>query len=568
MHRLWDEHICRKTMDLNGSWLFRIDPENCGESERWFDGLKDAQNVTVPSVWNTQMGLLEYEGAAWYEKRFYTTGGCLRFCFGAVLTQADVWLDGKLLGSHYGGFCQFELLAEQVEPGWHKLTVRADNRFDDDSIPQATVDWYHYGGISRDVSVETMEGVCVLYERMEYALSDDLRTARAHFVLEAYNASAAENTSVLRAELDGQCVYEETLTLSAHEMRSITTPEFTVDDVRLWSVEEPNLYDIVLSTDTDDLRDRTGLRRVEILGQQVAINGKTVEIRGVNRHEEHPDWGFAFPPALMQRDLDIAAQMGCNAIRGSHYPNSQMLVDLLDGRGMLFWSEIPIWGVGFTAETLANPVIVERGLQMHREMVRYYYNHPSIVFWGMHNEIPSQTQPAWEMSKIYYHYLKEHGGNRIVTYACNHPFDDICGEFCDLLAINWYNGWYQGNRDTWGRFLNELRLRRKELGLENKPVILSEFGAAAIYGHHTFDDQKWTEEYQANMLEICLNVFHEDPMVAGFFIWQFCDIRTSEEMGLNRARHFNNKGLLNEYRRPKMAYHLVKKLYKGFAEEC
>ena len=97
--------------------------------------------------------------------------------------------------------------------------------------------------------------------------------------------------------------------------------------------------------------------------------------------------------------------------------------------------------------------------------------------------------------------------------------------------------------------------------------MVSEFGAAAIYGHHTFDDLKWTEEYQATLLSEALQTFHEDPQVAGWYIWQFCDIRTSPPNGLNRARHYNNKGILNEYRRPKQAYFAVKEKHKAFEEE-
>ena len=110
MQRLFTDHILRKTETLNGTWNFRIDPENRGVEEKWYLGLSDSEPVTVPSVWNTQFGLLTYCGAAWYEKRFHTEGGCLRFCFEGVMTEADVWLDGVHLGYHYGGFCQFDFI--------------------------------------------------------------------------------------------------------------------------------------------------------------------------------------------------------------------------------------------------------------------------------------------------------------------------------------------------------------------------------------------------------------------------------------------------------------------------
>ena len=157
MQRLFLEHTIRSVQNLSGTWSFAVDPQDIGKTESWQTSLPNPRPVTVPSVWNTDMGLLEYEGAAWYEKRVHTQGGCLRFCFGAVLTKADVWLDGEYLGSHYGGFCQFSFIKRNVSGGYHTLTVRADNRFDEASIPMAKVDWYHYGGISRDVTVETLE---------------------------------------------------------------------------------------------------------------------------------------------------------------------------------------------------------------------------------------------------------------------------------------------------------------------------------------------------------------------------------------------------------------------------
>ena len=115
--------------------------------------------------------------------------------------------------------------------------------------------------------------------------------------------------------------------------------------------------------------------------------------------------------------------------------------------------------------------------------------------------------------------------------------------------------------------MQEIRDRLAEANVAHKPVIISEFGAAALYGQHTFDHIPWTEEYQADLLASCIELFHADPTVVGYYIWQFCDIRTCPQMGLNRARGFNNKGILNEYRKPKAAYHAVKTLYKRFAKE-
>ena len=567
MARYFEEHHKREVRTLGGAWRFLIDPDKSGEEKGWQKALPTKDMVTVPSMWNNEMGLLEYEGAAWYEKRFYTAGGCLRFYFGAVMTAADVWFDGEYLGSHYGGFCEFSFIVRDVAEGEHTLTVRVDNTIDEQSIPQKHVDWYHYGGINREVTVETLRGIAVLYNRMEYTLNDTMDRADCRVIAELYNAEAGDKTTALTVTLGDEVVYSENVTLKSGENLQVTTPDFVRENIALWDMETPNLYSLVLTTDTDDLRDRVGFRKIVVEDGAIKLNGRALELRGVNRHEEHPDWGFAFPEKLMKRDLDIIEDLGCNTVRGSHYPNSHVFMDMVDERGILFWSEIPIWGGGFSQEALGDPVVVERGLAMHREMVHYYYNHPSIVIWGMHNEIKTETPEAYAMSELYYKFLKENGGNRLVTYASDRNVRDLCFEFCDMICLNQYYGWYGGSVESWASEMDKFREYRRQLGFENKPVIYSEFGAAALYGHHTFDDIRWTEEYQARMLSHCLELFHNDPMVAGFYIWQFCDMRTCLEAGINRARGFNNKGILNEYRKPKAAYHAVKKCYHDFAKE-
>ena len=185
----------------------------------------------------------------------------------------------------------------------------------------------------------------------------------------------------------------------------------------------------------------------------------------------------------------------------------------------------------------------------------------------MHNEIQTATDEAYNMSKIYYEFLKENGGNRLVTFATDKPMDDICLEFCDVISINKYYGWYAGDKHCWDTFLEEFEERRNSLGFSHKPVVMSEFGAAALYGAHTFDNIYWTEEYQADLLSYCVNAFHKHPMIAGFYIWQYSDMRTCLQAGLNRARGFNNKGIVNEYRKPKAAYFAIKKDYEAFKNE-
>lgn len=566
MARLFDEHIKREVICLDGSWRSVTDSEDAGEKKGFSKGLPLAHTVIIPSVWNIEQGMLEYEGVVWYEKDFYTRGGTLRFCFGAVMTYAKVYLDGELLGDHYGGFCKFCFTKNEVSAGYHKLVVRVDNRFDKISIPHSVVDWYHYGGITRSVEVHRLEGITVLYSFLDYDLEND--SANCRLRVELFNASPENANDTITASINDRSVAQKQITLTPHETKTITLT-FRIEKIKLWSENAPILYRLSTESTTDDLIDRVGFRKVRVEGRRVLINDTEIFLRGINRHEDHPEFGMAFPPLLMKRDLEIIEAMNCNAIRGSHYPNDPMFIDMLDERGILFWSEIPMWGPGYNSEVFSDPVFVKRAMDMHREMVREYYNHPSIIIWGIFNETDTTSEITAQFTKNCYDLLKEEGGGRLVTFATNKLNKDVCLKYCDIISMNIYVGWYDSEEKefaTWEGALSEMDRYFEETGVENKPLIMSEFGAAALYGYHTFDNLKWTEEYQAELIGKCLELFYGHPGYVGTYVWQFSDIRTAKEAGLNRARSYNNKGVLNEFRRPKLAYTTVKNIYKKFKE--
>ena len=564
MKRLFSEHSIRKTMSLDGAWKIRFDRENEGKTLRFYEKeFTDEATVIVPSCWNTQFGMLEYTGNVWYQKKFYTDSGAKRLHFGAVMTYAEVWLDGNYLGFHYGGFCEFEFIIDSLCEGEHILTVRVDNSFDEKSIPQATVDWYHYGGITRSVTLENLCNITILNNHLVYDLNESLTSADAHFVIELYNACDNRVSDNICVYLNDTLAVSVPVTLSARERKTICTENISLSDIKLWNVGKPNLYSLTSKSSTDDLTDKVGFRKIAVKDGEILINGNKYSPKGINRHNEHPDFGFAFPEALMGYDIDIIKDMGCDSVRGSHYPNPRPFVDMLDETGITFWSEIPIWGCGFSAEKLVDEDIVNRGLQMHREMIYYYYNHPSIIIWGLHNEIRSDLPEGYSISEKYYKYVKGLDNSRIVTYASARALTDISFEFCDIICINNYTGWYNGKISDWDKFISNLTERLDEIKQSEKPIIMSEFGAASVYGHTDFEQRLWSENYQAELIDYCLKLFDKNERIKGTYIWQLCDIRTAAEMGLNRARGYNNKGMLNEYRKPKLSYFVVQKNYKG-----
>ncbi len=541
MDRLFKEHNLRKTCLLDGNWKFKtVDTDEIIKEIP-----SDAADMYVPSCWNLRMGLLNYQGLAWYFKKFTTECENIILSFGAVSGTAKVYLDGEFLSSHYGSYTEFKLTAK-VGKGEHLIAVLVDSKSDNETIPKEVADWYRYGGIYRSVELSEINDIWIKRHKISYSLENNNANVAVETETESFSGKLPEKLIV---KFNGNVVY------NGEYMKNI---QFDVENVKLWDIDEANLYYVEIIVDDDDIIDRIGFRTIEAKNGQLLINGKWVDIKGVNHHEDWPDFGHAVPKSLMERDIDIIKDLGCNFVRGSHYPNSRAFVDYLDQNGLLFWSEIPLWGA--KEDTLASPILIERGCNMHREMVEQYYNHPSIVMWGLHNEIDTRVESARILTKKFVDTIRNYDSSRPLILATDKVEDDICLDLVDIIGINKYIGWYGQNIEEWYDFMKAVEYKLKAEGLTDKPVIMSEFGAAGLYGYHTFDNVKWTEEYQANLLKFELELFKNTPFICGSLVWQYCDCRTSAK-GIDRARGFNNKGILNEYRKPKAAYGVVKKIF-------
>lgn len=560
MNRAFIEHIKRKTFLLDGVWEFKADNNDTGEKEEWYKTFPgDVTEVAVPSCINTRIGMMEFNGIAWFKKAFYTDGGNIKLTFGSVSEYAKVYLDGEYLGEHYGSFTAFSF-TKNVKAGEHTLILRVDPRPTEDTIPLYRVDWYHYCGIMRSVEVSYLPDISIDNAFFRYELSDDLKDAKLHITTKLINNTDSPKTCTLAISLDEKEMYFE-------EKIDVTgtvdyTLESEIKDVRLWDIGKGELYTLKIETENDDFIDRIGFRKIETRGKEILLNNKRVVMKGVNRHEDHPDWGFALPINLMQRDMDILKDLGVNTVRGSHYPNNKYFVDMCDSEGILFWSEIPMWG--FHEEDLVRPLVIERGVAMHKEMVTQYFNHPSIVIWGLHNECATDTEAGINITKTFAETIKSFDTSRLLTFATNRVLKDICFEYVDFISVNQYTGWYEGELEDWADFVASMKARLKEIGMDSKPVLFSEFGVGAMFGVKTFDGLRWTENYQQEYYDHTINLFLSDNDLSGVYLWQFCDIRSNAKWSMVRVRSFNNKGIVNEHREPKLAYYKTKELFAKY----
>jgi beta-glucuronidase len=556
MHRTFQTTTTRKQTYLHGRWDFVADPDDVGVSEEWCCHFpEDSIEMYVPGVWNTHRAYLNYEGPAWYRYRF-SIDSCpaMAICFGAVTHQANVWLDDEPLGEHYGGFLPFSFLVPHPKPGEHELIVRVDNTHDMIStIPAARLDWFRYGGIPRPVWVEELQGDAYIASlRVTPVLTGDKATLRVRS--ELLNLTDSRLDTEWTLFVDERPLRSEGVQIEAHGSQVILFA-VDVDDARIWRPQDPALHMVRLACGGDDLIERTGFRSVRVEGTQILLNDEPIRILGVNRHEDHPDWGFALPEHMMLRDLDLLADLGANSIRGSHYPNDPRMLDLCDERGILFIEEIPLWG--FSREQLAQELISDRAAAMLWAMVERDAGHPCIWAWSVLNECATDTPEGRVVAERLISTVRELDSTRPVTFASDRGTRDICMDLVDFVCLNAYPGWYA--ETTWPEFLNRMRAK-----IGNKPMIVSEFGAGAIYGWHALEEGVvWSEEHQRCIVADAVACFLERDDLVGFYIWQYFDTRTDGgEWALRRPRNFNNKGLLDEYRRPKLVYYAVRDLLK------
>ena len=564
MLRLFETSTKRDIKELSQKWRLIPDFDNTGDEKGYAGGLpEDARYTFVPSCWNFELDLFHHYGTTWYETEFEAQEDNVMLVFGAVNNFCDVYVDGKHVAYHYGAFCEFKVDLPMIKKGKHLLVVKVGAELNMlDSVPLQHSDWFNYGGIIRPVEVHSLKD-CRLDFYTRYELDVETKSAVLD-VCTNITLYKKEITDNFKISIDGKTVYEETLSVNKN---TEIIKQIKLDNLKLWDIGKGNLYTVTVEFGGDELIDRIGFRKMTTNREGFTLNGRKIKLRGVNRHEENVEFGFAVTPNQAKRDIAIIKDMGCNIIRGSHYPNAKTTLDMLDEEGLLFWEEIPMWG--FTALAMEQPIVAERAVNMHHDMVSRDRNHPCIVIWGLLNEAETHKEQAVPLMPKLLKAVKELDDTRLITFASNHAKADLCFDNVDFIAINTYPGWYGRGYEVWPDEIREFREYADSVGCQDKAIVISEFGAGGIKGDTSFDGMIWSETYQHEYFEYTLPFLCDCPDVAGTIIWQYCDMRTSErrDVALKRPRNYNNKGLLDEHRNPKLAYFTAKRVYNERKEK-
>lgn len=581
----------RAVLDLSGLWDFQLGDENGPGTSLTISGKTD--RISVPASYNDQNEDPRYRGHyGWaYYRRTVTVPSCYRgqrlvLRFDAVTHQAKIYLNGTLIKEHRGGFLPFEADVTELLPAGSsgELTVAVDNRVDHSTLPVGNEGAVAFFG-SDNPGVPSVEAAKVWAKPQNMPNFDFFNYAGINRPVRLYTTPKTYIKDVVLVPdiqgTDGLVRYEVTLGGEAAETESVTveildadrkvaaqasgtTGTIRIPDAHLWWPwpGTPYLYQARITAGEDVCEETFGIRTVKVEGTQFLINGKPFYFKGFGKHEDSAFHGRGLDLCLDVKDVNLIHWLHANSFRTSHYPYAEEMYDLCDREGIVVIDESPAVGIG--AGEHQDPYqtfpIREHHEQVLREMIARDKNHPCVVMWSMGNEPDTEHFP--ESAYAYWHSLYEYThsldpADRPVTFVCcqNNYEKDLVTRTMDVVCINRYYGWYNlsGNLDAacyaWDQELDFWEA-------QNKPVMVTEYGADAIAGIHETVPEMFSEEYQQEFYRRQNEVFDRRDFFIGEHVWGFADFATVQ--GCMRADG-NKKGLFTRDRRPKMAAHYFRR---------
>lgn len=484
--------------------------------------------------------------------------------------MSNVFVNGKHIGEHRGGYGAFVFeITDKVEYGKENtLLVRVNNGEQLDVMPLVG-DFNFYGGIYRDVHLLLTDNLCI--SPLDYAssgvyliqqqITDKQAAICARINLS--NGTGELRKAVLRLQVnDGKKTVYETekeVSMIPHTDVQVENIEFILKNPRLWNgTQDPFMYQTVVTL----IKDGKELDKVEQpLGVRYYItdpdkgfflNGKHLPLHGVCRHQERVEVGNALYPVHHEEDTRIMLDMGVNAVRLAHYPQATYMYDLMDKYGIVTWAEIPFVGPGGYADKgfVDQPSFRENGKEQLKEMIRQHYNHPSICFWGLFNELKEQGDNPVEYIKELNAMAHREDPTRPTTSASNQ--DGALNFITDHIAWNRYDGWYGATPATLATWLDATHKNHPEI-----KIAISEYGAGASIYHQQdslvqtvpgswWHPENWQTEYHIQNWKI----INERPYVWASFVWNMFDFGAAHRMEGDRSG-INDKGLVTHDRKIK-----------------
>ena len=559
----------RENILINQDWNFRFSHQVDKNSSR---------RVDLPHTWNAQdalSGKPDYKrGIGNYDKKLFIRsewkGKRLFLRFEGANCVSNVFINGKQIGEHRGGYGAFIFeITDKVNYGKdNTVLVRVNNGEQLDVMPLVG-DFNFYGGIYRDVHLLVTEDICI--SPLDYA-SPGVYLFQQHVgekqaaVLARINLSNGtehprQATLRLQVKEGDKVVYQadKKVTVAPHTSVQPEEMSFTLLNPRLWNGrEDPFMYQTVITLvkdgkEIDKVEQPLGLRYYATDADRgFFLNGKHLPLHGVCRHQEWAEVGNALRPMHHEEDTRLMLEMGVNAIRLAHYPQATYMYDFMDSNGIVTWAEIPFVGPGGYADKgfVDQPSFRENGKEQLKEMIRQHFNHPSICFWGLFNELKENGDNPLEYIKELNVLAHQEDPTRPTTSASNQG--GAINFITDNIAWNRYDGWYGATPATLASWLDKTHQAHPEI-----KIAISEYGAGASIYHQQdslvqtspgswWHPENWQTEYHIQNWKI----ISERPYVWGSFVWNMFDFGAAHRTEGDRPG-INDKGLVTHDRKVK-----------------
>ncbi|MGZ4815554.1 MAG: glycoside hydrolase family 2 protein [Terriglobales bacterium] len=573
----------RTTISLNGNWHFLPDPYDSGSvtydgkpnDHSYFRNAKpksksdlveydfDASpTLKVPGDWNTQRPeLMMYEGTIWYERNFlyHPQPGKRVFLYvGAANYFSRVGVNGTVVCEHQGGFTPYNCeVTSLLHDGENFVVIQVNDMRRKENVPTLSTDWWNYGGLTRDVMlVEVPQTFIQDYFlqvgapfKPSVGLSGEVRQISGWINLSDVAAGRQVTVRIPEASL------EKTVTTDANGVAPIA---FAAKNLKLWSPEQPKLYHVEISSGDDKIEDEVGFRTIEVKGNDILLNGRAVFLKGISIHEEAPyRSGRAFSDDDARTLLGWAKELGANYVRLAHYPHNENMVRMAERMGLMVWSEVPVyWTIDWE-----NPSTLANAEQQMTESITRDRNRAAIVIWSVGNEtpiLPARNTFMHQMVET----VRKLDNTRLVSAALQvhrvegstRILDDPLGADLDVLGCNEYIGWYEGNFDDIDKAVYKTPY--------NKPLVMSEFGAGAVYGFHADPDTRFSEEFQQAVYEHQIKMLDRIPSLRGTTPWILMDFRSPRRPLPGIQDFYNRKGLVSDRGQKKKAFYRLQKWYQ------
>ena len=534
----------RTVKNINENWYFSKKAEAVPSSvpDTW-------QRLNLPYTWNgvdgQDGGNDYYRGKGYFARTLsraeLTENDETYIRFDGVNSSAEVFLNGKKLCVHHGGYSTFFVKVDRtVLKDENLLVVVADNIPNSFVYPQ-TADFTFYGGIYRDVSIISVNEC---HFDLDYYGSSGIKVTPR---INGDSAAVSVESRVKAGSSEYKIVYEITAdgkTVAAAGAENVNNTVINIENVHLWDgLKNPFLYELRATlycsgVAVDEISTRFGCRSMTIDPQKgFFLNGRSYPLRGVSRHQDRPGIGNALTPEMHREDIGLILEVGANSVRLAHYQHSQVFYDLCDEKGIVVWAEIP-----YISRHMPDGTANTRS--QLTELICQNYNHPSIAVWGLSNEItmngvsdPSLIENHRMLNELA-HSLDPTRPTAVAVLSTCPPEAEYC-KISDVLAYNHYFGWYGGKADMYGGWYDAFHKKYPD-----RAVGLSEYGAEALNWHSSAPEQgDYTEEYQTLYHEEVIKQIDARRWLWSTYVWNMFDFAADarSEGGENGMNH---KGLV------------------------